>query len=172
VPEIKLAGYVVPKPRPRLGKGRVFTPRTAELAEEMIRKAWIEAGWGKLNGPLVVTITVWLPRPRAHFGTGRNADQVKPSAPSWPSVRPDLDNYAKTVLDALNDVAFEDDGQVVMAMFRKVYCHDGNVPGWLIGVFHLEGAFAVEVVAAVIQIEAKDDKWRVHASSTSMSNMR
>jgi Holliday junction resolvase RusA-like endonuclease len=138
MPEIELAGYVVPKPRPRLGKGRVFTPRTAELAEEMIRKTWIETGWRKLSGPLWVEITVWLPRPRKHFGAGRNADKLKRLAPSWPSVRPDLDNYAKTVFDALRGVAYWDDGQIVTAILQKDYCHNHRVPGWRIGVFTMD----------------------------------
>jgi Holliday junction resolvase RusA-like endonuclease len=142
VPEIELAGYVVPKPRPRLGKGRVFTPRTAELAEEMIRKAWIEAGWLPMLGPVSIDILVLLPRPAFHFGTGRNAGQVKPSAPRWPDVKPDWDNYAKTACDALGarkpgqaGAAYRDDGQIVWARVQLAYARNGEVPGWRIGVY-------------------------------------
>lgn len=139
MPAIEVIGYVVPKPRPRLGKGRVFTPRNAELAEEQIRKAWVEAGHGQISGPLFVDVRVFLPRPTGHFGSGRNAAKLLPSAPRWPSVRPDLDNYAKTALDALRSVAYADDGQIVEAYLFKEYTVKDETPGWYIGVWPMEG---------------------------------
>ena len=138
MPEIEVLGYVVPKPRPRFGRGRAFTPRTAEVAESEIRKAWVEAGWAKLDGPVYVEVSVRVPRNLGHFGTGRNAGRLLPSAPRWPSVRPDLDNYAKTALDALRKVAYADDGQIVRAYLAKVYAANGKAPGWRIGVFPME----------------------------------
>lgn len=47
----------------------------------------------------------------------------KPMKPkfSTPAVRPDLDNYSKAVLDAMNEICFKDDGQVVRLILNKVY---------------------------------------------------
>ncbi len=42
-----------------------------------------------------------------------------------PSVRPDIDNYLKSVLDAFNEKMWRDDGQVVEINAKKVY-HQGQ----------------------------------------------
>ena len=39
----------------------------------------------------------------------------------YPTVRPDLDNYEKSILDALNGVAYKDDAQVVTVLKSKQY---------------------------------------------------
>lgn len=39
----------------------------------------------------------------------------------YPSVRPDLDNYAKAVMDAFNGVFWVDDAQVVKLSTQKMY---------------------------------------------------
>lgn len=132
--EIIVNEVPVAKGRPRLGRGRVFTPRKTELAESRIRAAWLEsshacAGAGQ---PLLLEILVRVGRPAAHFGSGRNAAVLRPSAPLWPAGRPDWDNYAKTVCDALNGVAWADDGQIVAARVWKTYCEPGETPGWTI----------------------------------------
>lgn len=136
--EIEVLTPPVPKARPRLGKGgRVFTPRATELAELHIREAWLRC-FGTMKwtaGPLHVDVQVRVARPMAHFGSGRNVDRLLPSAPRWPAVRPDLDNYGKTVLDALRNVAYADDGQIVRLYLAKMYARDGEVPGWRIGVY-------------------------------------
>lgn len=44
----------------------------------------------------------------------------------FPAVRPDLDNYAKSVLDAMNEIVFKDDGQVVKLTLMKVYADAGT----------------------------------------------
>ena len=57
---------------------------------------------------------VWQ-RPKSHL----RKSGVKPDAPSIP--RPDVDNAAKAVLDALNGVAWEDDSQVERLGVEKSY---------------------------------------------------
>jgi Holliday junction resolvase RusA-like endonuclease len=141
VPEIEVHTAPVPKARPRLGKGgRVFTPRGTELAEHRIREAWLAAGHGLLAGPLYVEIAVRVPRPLTHYRTsrGERLAELLPSAPRWPAVRPDLDNYAKTALDALHGVAYADDGVIVRLYLAKTYAKDGEVAGWRIGVYAME----------------------------------
>jgi Holliday junction resolvase RusA-like endonuclease len=74
--------------------------------------------WG---GPLHVGVTFSMPRPKGHYGSGRNADKVKASAPPYPVGRPDLDNLVKAVLDALRGIAWGDDTQVVSLRARKTW---------------------------------------------------
>lgn len=135
MPEIELPGTPIPKARPRLGRGgRVFTPRSTQVAEHWIRETWERSGFGRMDGAVYVEVRVRLVRPRGHFG----ARGLLPSAPRWPAVRPDLDNYAKTALDALRGVAFTDDGQVVRCYLAKTYAREDEAPGWRIGVYVME----------------------------------
>lgn len=50
-----------------------------------------------------------------------------------PRVKPDLDNVAKAVLDALNNFAYYDDSQVVKLIVTKKYSDN---PGLLVKVIH------------------------------------
>lgn len=43
-----------------------------------------------------------------------------------PIVRPDLDNYVKGVMDALNGIVWADDSQIVETRARKLYAMDGS----------------------------------------------
>lgn len=87
-----------------------------------------------LTGPVAVTITFYLARPKGHYGTGRNAELVKESAPRVPSVKPDLDKLARSTLDALKDAGvYTDDAVVFDLHVSKVYA-DPRLPGALIRV--------------------------------------
>jgi len=63
------------------------------------------SAWGvdrpPLAGPVIVTALFYLPRPKGHYGTGRNAGVLKPSAPVYPAVKPDLDKLVRAVFDSL-----------------------------------------------------------------------
>lgn len=76
---------------------------------------------GVFTGPVEVELRFVMARPRSHMGTGRNAEQVKASAPAFPIVRPDVDKLSRAVLDALTGVVWNDDAQVVDKWVRKVY---------------------------------------------------
>ena len=81
------------------------------------------------SGPVSVTVMFFLPRPRGHYGTGRNADKLRDSAPAAPAVKPDIDKLARSVLDALTGIVFHDDSQVVTLTAHKVYAEYRNYPG-------------------------------------------
>lgn len=70
---------------------------------------------------VAVALRFGLPRPKGHWGTGRNADRLKPSAPAWPATKPDVDKLERAVLDALTGVLWADDSQVVILSADKVY---------------------------------------------------
>lgn len=69
--------------------------------------------WRLLDGPLIVSMVFTLTRPAGHFGTGRNADQLKPSAPPRPAVYPDLSKLARSTEDALTKIVWADDARIV-----------------------------------------------------------
>jgi crossover junction endodeoxyribonuclease RusA len=77
--------------------------------------------------PVTVDIRFSFARPASHFGTGKNAGQVKASAPPFPSSHSvgDIDKCARAILDALTDAGvFADDSQVVELDARKVWVGD------------------------------------------------
>lgn len=71
--------------------------------------------------PLLLELTFWLPRPKGHFGTGRNAARVKPGSPSHPAVKPDLLKLARAVEDAMTGICYRDDAQIVSETLQKAY---------------------------------------------------
>ena len=83
----------------------------------------------QLLGPVAVDVVFYLPRPAGHYGTGRNAHQIKGSSPRWPHRKPDVDKLQRSTLDALGEAGvWRDDAQVVDVHASKAYA-DGRPPG-------------------------------------------
>ena len=85
---------------------------------EQIKNHNIEDFYGK---PLFVEFTFVFVRPKSHFGSGKNANVLKPSAPYYHVVKPDCDNAVKYCKDCMNKVVYGDDSQVVGETAWKVY---------------------------------------------------
>jgi crossover junction endodeoxyribonuclease RusA len=73
------------------------------------------------EGPVRVSLTFVMPRPKSHYRSGRHADELREDAPLAHSHRPDIDKLTRAVLDALTPIAFADDGQVARLVVDKVY---------------------------------------------------
>lgn len=106
---------VVGKQRPRhaRGRGKPYTPSKTKRAEDEIRRRFKEASggrWRLFGGPVSVCISYSreLAKTNPKFWAGRT-DLMKP----------DADNVAKLVLDAINGTAFVDDSQVRLAIRRQ-----------------------------------------------------
>jgi Holliday junction resolvase RusA-like endonuclease len=112
--EFFVSGSPKGQPRPRAfargGKARVYDPGTAEGWKGQIALAAkghlppepIETAVG-------VQLDFYLPRPKGHFGR----KGLLASAPPYPLGKPDLDNLAKAVLDALVVIGFLRDDRLV-----------------------------------------------------------
>jgi len=59
-----------------------------------------------MGRPLRVSITIYFPRPKSHFKTGRNANIMRDNAPVWHTSKPDRDNCDKAIMDALTNLGF------------------------------------------------------------------
>lgn len=77
--------------------------------------------WWQYAGPVAVSFTFRRARPKAHYGSGRNADVLKPNAPRWPTTAPDALKLARALEDALTGVAYVDDAQIVDEQIFKRY---------------------------------------------------
>ena len=113
-------GEPVPQPRPRVstrgGFARAYVPakHPVHAYRQAVASAAREAGVTATDEPLNVVIDAVFVRPKSHL---RKAG-VRPDAPTLP--RPDVDNIAKAVLDALQDV-IGDDTNVARLVVEKSY---------------------------------------------------
>ncbi len=102
----------VPKARARLGRQGVFTPRaTVKFENDVMLFAKAHAPEILWQGPVGVVLKFYIKKP------------LKPKF-NLPAVRPDIDNYIKAVLDALNGVIWHDDGCVCGLTAMKWYATD------------------------------------------------
>lgn len=112
-----------PKAFARNGRAGIYDPGTAEGWKGVIAAA-LKGHAGKLvTDALRVDLVFYFPRPKGHFGTGKNAGKLKLSAPIWHTKKPDIDNLEKAVFDALSEKSgiglWKDDTQVVESRSLK-----------------------------------------------------
>lgn len=109
----------------------------ARAEKVMARESWATIPAGE---PCQVAVQLWLPRPKSHYRTGRNAHLLKDTAPAYPTNKNDIDKHLRAVYDALtNAKIYEDDGQVVGGGQSKSYCTPTMQPGVHVTVYSLEG---------------------------------
>jgi Holliday junction resolvase RusA-like endonuclease len=127
--ELRFVVYGLPKPG---GSKRAFVhPKTGAVVvtEQVDNRGWrqevAEAGRRAMAGapPLVgavgVTFVFYRPRPKSHYGTGRNAGVLKPSAPAYPTSAPDAGKLARPAEDALTAIVWRDDAQIIDEVLSK-----------------------------------------------------
>ena len=112
------------KDRPRFRRVKnyitTYTPKNTLDYEKEIAKQYVENG-GKnfgANVPLAIHLTFF-------FGPNKSDSKKVKEDKANRKInflkRPDLDNLIKSVLDALNNVAYEDDKQIVSIRADKSY---------------------------------------------------
>lgn len=109
---------------PRSGRYRSITPSGTVEYENSVRLAWDQLnkpGW--FNGEaLAMTIIAYYEIPKS---TTKKDRKRMEALDLHPTKKPDADNIAKTICDALNDLAYHDDSQIVMLMVMKRYTLGG-----------------------------------------------
>ena len=129
-------GPAVPKQRPRIHGRMAYTPKKTRDYEERVRKSFCFSYYG-----LAAEYAQHLEPPYAEGVPVRVQVEIIQQIPkSWSNSKTlkaehgeiapvsrngDLDNIAKSILDALNGYAFKDDAQVTTLMVSKRY---GNCP--------------------------------------------
>lgn len=94
------------KQRPRVGKGgRIYTPRETAEYEAKVGMSFRLAEGTPIPKEVAVRVEI-------HVWKDKVEVVVEPAPDRRHTARADLDNIAKSVLDGLNGVAFEDDRQV------------------------------------------------------------
>lgn len=78
-------------------------------------------------GAVRVEVIFRFPRPKGHYGTGRNGGTLKPSAPEHHITKPDADKLLRAILDGLTVAGiYHDDSQVVEVETSKRYAAGDN----------------------------------------------
>ena len=125
---------------------RMYTPDTADEMKDGIRRLAVEAmaagKWQHTTGPVEVVITAYFPRPASHFRRVRGTDVLKDGQPVYHDQKPDADNAAKAVMDALGPHGswpgvWDDDKRVAVLTVVKAYAPPGNGPRVEVSVTHL-----------------------------------
>ena len=89
--------------------------------------------------PVSITATFRYPRPQGHFGTGKNSNTLKPSAPTHHFVKPDLDKAQRAIGDSLEAGGILRGDQLITQWnVSKRYTIDPEPPGVLITIIALK----------------------------------
>jgi Holliday junction resolvase RusA-like endonuclease len=117
--KISVPGKPVGKARARVTAHGTYTPPATRSAGMWIAHcACQQVGKIRLTGPLRVRIAIGI-APPASWPSGRRDLAI--GGDIRPTSRPDLDNYCKLILDALNNIIWLDDAQIVEMTARKFY---------------------------------------------------
>ena len=85
------------------------------------------ADWD-INAAVSLRCEFVFPRPLSHYGTGKNATKLKPSAPRYHVKTPDVDKLVRGVADSIGDavarVLLNNDSQIVTLYAAKRYATD------------------------------------------------
>ena len=127
--EFKIPGKAQAKQRPRMGRsGIVYTPKETLVYENYVKMCYSDYakqfGWLPYENQVRAEIEVLVAVPKSDSKTKKKA---KIEGMIRPAVKPDCDNLAKSILDSLNGLAYQDDKQVVELVVKKYYAENAEV---------------------------------------------
>lgn len=122
--EFKIPGDPMGKQRPKFthaGKyTRTYTPQKTVNYENWVKLCFAQEYPFRTfeSQRLKVTIDAYFAIPKSF---SKSKKQQAEDSTISPTKKPDCDNIAKVILDALNGIAYEDDKQVVQLQVNKHY---------------------------------------------------
>lgn len=124
--QFEVAGEPRGKARPRAGRFSVYDPPQNREWEKMIRDAYLEAR-GMIDPteePVWIVVKAIFPIPQ---WAKRKKLPDKIQLGDVYTGKPDCDNILKSVLDALNKVAYKDDKQAYYTSCERMYGAQGKL---------------------------------------------
>lgn len=129
--EFEVVGAPVGKRRPKFstihGYAQALKPKEDVIYENLVKIMFQQAkpnNYSLFNKPIKMKI-------EAYFAIPKSFSKVKQSqaleGELLPLTKPDADNIAKIICDALNDVAYKDDTQIVELSIIKRYAMEPKV---------------------------------------------
>ena len=125
----EIAGEPMGKQRPKFARVGNFT-RTYTPKETVNYENWVKLCYKNFGGehfgsvPLKVQITAKFPIPKS-FSKKKHEQAV--DGELRPTIKPDCDNIAKIICDALNGIAYDDDKQIIELVVIKNYAEKPSV---------------------------------------------
>ena len=117
---INIPGKIVGKQRPKFSRQgnfvKTYTPEKTVNYENWVKMCWMQSEQEKLSGNIIAVIVARFIIPQSYSNKKRRELNEKPCPK-----KPDCDNIAKSILDALNGIAYDDDAQIVDLSVSKVY---------------------------------------------------
>ena len=114
-----------PKARPRFTRfGRTYTPQKTVDYEKAVAEAYKTQTNGfkfEANTALCVSLLFGMPIPKS---TSKANRKLMLNRSIKHTKKPDSDNLAKAVLDALNGIAWADDSQIIRLLSMKEYADE------------------------------------------------
>ena len=118
--EFEVPGEIVGKERPRVNMytGRVYTPNKTKDYEFLVQQYFKikYPNYQVLEGRISIDIIAYLKIPNS---TSKTKTQEMLENKISPTKKPDVDNIAKSILDAMNGFVFKDDNQVSKISIEK-----------------------------------------------------
>lgn len=173
--------FVIGRPQTAGSKSAVPTGRGIRVIEagskesRAAKRTWrgdVQAAAGRamagqelLGGPLRLNLILVRTRPASHYGSGRNAETLKPAfVDAMPTERPDTVKLTRAIEDALTGHAWRDDSQVVAHFLAKVFGDQvglgRGVEGAFVSVHQLVANWPVAAfVAPVMETYAQAHDW-------------
>ena len=120
--EFEVIGNIIGKQRPRINTYtyNVYTPTKTKDYEEYIQQNFKVKypNHDMLEGRISIEIVAFIEIPK---NTSKKKSIEMLNGNVSPTKKPDIDNIAKSILDALNKFVFKDDNQVTRLIVEKKY---------------------------------------------------
>lgn len=126
--DFEIEGKPVGKGRPRFKRMgnfvQTYTPSNTAEYEKLVRLRFQNAGGQITDKPVRVAVVAFFAPPKST----KKRDRIEMLANRiLPEKKPDVDNIAKIILDALNGIAYKDDSQVVDLLVKKCFAAEARV---------------------------------------------
>ena len=126
--DFEIEGKPVGKGRPRFKRMgnfvQTYTPANTAEYEKLVRLKFQNAGGQITDKPVRVAVVAFFAPPKST----KKRDRIEMLANRiLPEKKPDVDNIAKIILDALNGIAYKDDSQVVDLSVKKCFAAEARV---------------------------------------------
>lgn len=113
------------RPRYSAKNHKMYTPKRTSTFEEKVKSAFLEKYSIEIaptEKPLEAIIKVYFEIPKSFSKKKRISLMYTPY-----NKRPDCDNLAKSILDALNGLAYKDDKQITYLSVEKLYGTENKI---------------------------------------------
>jgi len=118
--KLRIDNCIAQKRHRHTKRGMVYDPSSKDkkIAIQQIKEQFTGEPY---TDALKIKFVFHIKRPKAHFRTGKYANQLKKTAPVYHTKRPDVDNFVKFYMDCMNKIVYLDDSQVIEIHAKKEY---------------------------------------------------